>query len=161
MKPPRSPWRTAIAVALSAVLAAGCGGETPAEADPELAQQLARVDRAVVTGDEALIRDRVESLVSATETARDAGRLDEEQADSILGAADELLARLPDEAPPPRPSPSTTPSPTITPSPDEDEGDDGDEGDNSGPGGGHSEEKSDKAKPDKAKPDKAKGHGKG
>jgi hypothetical protein len=121
-----------IALALTAVLVAGCGQETPAEADPELAQQLALVDRAVVTGDEAQIRDRVESLVSTTEAARDAGRLDEEQADRILAAADELLARLPDEAPPPKPSPSATPSPTITPSPDEDGGDEG-EGDEEKP----------------------------
>jgi hypothetical protein len=132
VKTPRCPWRPVIALALTAVLVAGCGQETPAEADPELAQQLALVDRAVVTGDEARIRDRVESLVSTTKAARDAGRLDEEQADRILAAADALLARLPDEAPPPKPSPSATPSPTITPSPDEDGGDEG-EGDEEKP----------------------------
>jgi hypothetical protein len=143
------------------VLAAGCGQDTPSEAAPELARQLAQVDRAVTTGDEAQIRERVEALVSATEAARDAGRLNDEQADRILSAADALLARLPEDAPPPKPSPPASSSPTITPSPDEDEdegdeADEGDEGDNSGPGGGDSKEK-----PEKDKPDKGKGKGKG
>ena len=122
---PRHATRWVSILALTAVLAAGCGQDTPSEAAPELARQLAQVDRAVTTGDEARIRERVESLVSATEAARDTGRLDEEQADRILSAADALLARLPDGAPPPTPSPPASPSPTITPSPDEEEGDDG------------------------------------
>jgi hypothetical protein len=113
-------------LAFTAMLAAGCGETTPSEAAPELAQQLARVDRAVVSGDDARIRARVESLVSATEAARDAGRLNDDQADSILAAADALLARLP--APEPSPQPSASPSPSSTPSPstgdeDEDEAD--------------------------------------
>lgn len=110
-----------VALALSAVLLAGCGGESsPADAAPELADQLARVDRAVTAGDEARIRDRVESLVAATEAARDSGRLDDEQADRILTAADALIARLPAEEPPPKPSPSpTSSSPTPSPTPDE------------------------------------------
>jgi hypothetical protein len=152
-------------LAVMAVLAAGCG-ETPTEAAPELARQLAQVDRAVTTGDEARIRDRVESLVSATEAARDSGEIDDEQADRILAAADALLARLPAEKPASEPPSPPTSSPTTeTPEPpDEDEGDEGegDEGDNSGPGGGDSEEKPEKDKPDKPdKPDKGKGHGKG
>jgi hypothetical protein len=133
-------------LAVTAVLTAGCGQDTPTEAAPELARQLARVDRAVTTGDEARIRDRVEALVSATDAARDAGRLDDEQAERILGAADALLARLPDEAPSPKPSPPASPSPTITPSPDEEEGDEGE---------GHEEKpKHKEPKPEKPKPDK-------
>jgi hypothetical protein len=155
-----NPARRLAALALTAVLAAGCGGDsTPAEAAPELAEQLARVDRAVTTGDEARIRERVESLVAATEAARDAGRIDDEQADRILTAADALLARLPAEEPPSEsPSPPTSSPTTETPEPPEDdEGDEGDEGDNSGPGGGDS-----KGKPEKEeKPEKGKGHGKG
>ena len=110
-------WLTGLVI--TALLASGCGGTTPSEAAPELAQQLARVDRAVVSGDDARIRDRVESLKSATEAARDAGRLDEQQADRILAAADALLARLPE----PAPQPSATPSPshTLSPSPEEEE----------------------------------------
>jgi hypothetical protein len=146
-------------LAVMAVLGAGCG-ETPTEAAPELARQLAQVDRAVTTGDEARIRDRVESLVSATEAARDSGEIDDEQADRILAAADALLARLPAEKPAPEPpSPPTSPPTTETPEPPEE--DEGDEGDNSGPGGGDSQEKPDKDKPEKDKPDKGKGHGKG
>jgi hypothetical protein len=141
-------------LAVMAVLVAGCG-ETPTEAAPELARQLAQVDRAVTTGDEAQIRDRVESLVSATEAARDSGEIDDEQADRILAAADALLARLPAEKPAPEPPSPPTSSPTTeTPEPPEE--DEGDEGDNSGPGGGDSKEK-----PEKHKPEKGKGHGKG
>jgi hypothetical protein len=143
---PRCATRWVSVLALTAVLATGCGQDSPSESAPELARQLAQVDRAVTTGDEVRIRERVESLVSATEAARDAGRLDDEQADRILSAADALLARLPDEAPSPKPSPSASPSPTITPSPDEDEGDEGE---------GHEEKpKPEKPKPEEPKPDK-------
>jgi hypothetical protein len=149
----RSPWRPVIALALSAVLATGCGSESPAEADPELAQELTRVDRAVVTGDDALIRDRVESLVSATEAARDAGRLDEEQADRIIAAADGLLARVPAPEPAPRPSATPSPSATLSPSPE-------DEGEGEGEGEGEPEEKEEpKPKPeDKHDHHEPKGH---
>jgi hypothetical protein len=146
------------ALAVTAMVAAGCGGETaPTESAPELAEQLERVDQAVVVGDDARIRDRVEALMAATESARDDGRLDDEQADRILAAGEAMLARLPEE-PAPEPSPTSS-SPTMeTPEPPAEEDED-DEGDNSGPGGGDSEEKPEKDKPEK--PDKGKGHGKG
>ncbi len=151
-----TPARRWAALALVAVLAAGCGGDsTPADAAPELAEQLARVDRAVAAGDEARIRERVESLVTATEAVRDSGRLDDEEADRILTAADALLARLPAEEPSPKPPPPPSSSPTPTPDPDEDEGD-GDEDD-------EKEEKEEKEE-DQPKPgkDDDKGHmGKG
>ena len=105
---------------LSATFATGCGNEAPADAAPELSAQLARVDRAVATGDEARIRDRVEALESATEAARDAGELDDEQADRIVAAADALLARLPAEEPVPEPTPAPSPT-TASPSPEEDD----------------------------------------
>jgi hypothetical protein len=146
----RNPAGRLAALALAAVLTAGCGSDsTPADAAPELAEQLARVDRAVATGEERQIRERVEALVAATEAARDSGRLDDEQADRILAAAEALLRRLPAEELPPEPSPSpSTSSPTIPPSPDveedEDEEDDPKEekpekpekSDDSGPGKG-------------------------
>lgn len=159
MRTTGNPARRLAALVLTAVLlVAGCGGEAaPADSAPELADQLARIDRAVTAGDDALTRQRVESLVTATETARDAGRIDDTQADRILSAAEDLLSRLPAEEPtsePPSP-PASSPT-TETPEPP-DEGED-DEGDNSGPGGGggDSEEKPEKEdKPDKGK---AKGH---
>jgi outer membrane biosynthesis protein TonB len=121
-KPAALRWAAlALTVALSATLATGCGNDAPADAAPELSAQLARVDRAVATGDEARIRDRVEALVSATEAARDAGDLDDEQADRILAAADALLERLPAEEPDPEPTPTPSPSPTASPSPEDDE----------------------------------------
>lgn len=132
-------------LALTALLVAGCGGASaPADSAPELVEQLARVDRAVAAGDEVRIRERVEALASATEAARDDGTLDDEQADRILAAADELLAQLPDEAPAPEPSPTT---PTSSPTPEEDE--DEEEEPTSEP----------EEKPDK--PEKPEDHGKG
>lgn len=145
------PARHLVALALSAVLLVGCGSDSsPADAAPELADQLARVDRAVAAGDEARIRDRVESLVAATEAARDSGRLDDEQADRILTAADALIARLPAEEPPPKPSPSpTSSSPTPSPTPDEEAEEE-------------SEEQEEEPKPapheKPEKPEKGKGH---
>ena len=105
----RKPAGRLAALTLAAVLTAGCGSDsTPADAAPELAEQLARVDRAVATGEEQQIRERVEALVAATEAARESGRLDDEQADRILAAADALLRRLPAEEPAPEPSLTST-----------------------------------------------------
>ena len=137
-----NPARRLAALALTGMLLAGCGSETaPADSAPELAEQLTRIDRAVAAGDEARIRQRVEALVTATESARDAGRLDDAQADRILAAADALLARLPAEEPEPEPRPSPSPpsssATTPTPAPeegDEDEGDEDEGGDEPGPG---------------------------
>ena len=139
-------------LALTALLVAGCGGASaPADSAPELAEQLTRVDRAVAAGDEVRIRERVEALASATEAARDDGTLDDEQADRILAAADELLAQLPDEAPAPEPSPTT---PTSSPTPEEDQDEDQEEEPTSEP-----EEKPDKPeKPDDHGKGKGKGH---
>ena len=142
------PARRWAALALCAVLTVGCGGgSTPADAAPELAEKLTRVDRAVATGDDAQIRERVESLVSATEAARDAGDLDDEQADGILAAADALLARLSAEEPAPKPPPPPPSSPTSSPSP---EGDEDEEE--------HGHEEKDEHGPGKDKHDKGKGH---
>lgn len=147
-----------LALILGATLLAGCGGETPpVEAAPELADRLTLVDRAVASGDETSIRRRVNSLVAATEAARDDGSIDETQADRILAAAEALLARLP--APEQSPEPSASPpSPSVSsPSPEDgdegedDESDDKDEdekGGDEGEGGGSGS-------------DKGKGNGKG
>ena len=146
-----------VALLLTATLLAGCGGETPpAEAAPELADRLALVDRAVVSGDETSIRRRVESLVAATESARDDGSIDEAQANRILTSAEALLERLPQE-PPPEPSPSPTASSTPLPVPEGDEGDEdegheedkggkGNGGEGPGLGHGHGKAKGDKDK---------------
>lgn len=128
-----------VALVLAAVLLAGCGGETPpAEAVPELTDRLARVDRAVSSGDETSIRQRVESLVAAAQSARDDGRITDVQEDRILVAARALLAQLPDEQAP-EPTPSESPTPSTTPY--EDDGDE-DEEDNSGPGNGDEDDNS-------------------
>jgi hypothetical protein len=143
---PSKPARLVAALTVGAVLAAGCGNDAaPADAAPELAEQLARVDRAVATGDEARIRVRVEALVAATEAAHDSGELDGQQADRILAAADALLARLPEQKPSPKPPPPSTP--TTSPSPDEDEKEDE-----------HGHEEKDEHEHGKDKHDKGKGH---
>jgi hypothetical protein len=142
-----------VALILAATLIAGCGGETPpAEAAPELADQLALVDRAVGSGDEMAIRRRLDSLVTATESARDAGRIDEAQADRILAAADALLARLP--APQQEPEPTApSPTPSATPPPPE-EGGEGDEGE--GDGGDEEEKKKAKEEAEKRREEREK-----
>ena len=154
-KPPRLLAALTLIIVLSVALAAGCGNDaTPADAAPELAEQLARVDRAVSTGNEARIRVRVESLVTATKAAREAGELDNDQAARILAAADALLARLP--ASPAPTSPTTSPS-TISPSPhpeDEDE----DEKDEKHEPKPKPEPKPPKPKHDEGKHDKGPGH---
>ncbi len=153
---PGNPARRLAALALTAVLAAGCGGDsTPADAAPELAEQLTRVDRAVTTGDEARIRERVESLVAATEAARDAGRIDDEQADRILTAAEALLGRLPAEEPAPKPSPSPPSTSSIPPSPDTEDEDEGEEEDE------EEEEGREAASPSPRKDEDKHGKGKG
>jgi hypothetical protein len=153
-----TPARRLSALACAAVLLTGCGGEaTPVDAAPELAEQLARVDQAVTTGDEVRIRDRVESLVDATERAREAGRLDDAQADRILAAADALLARVPEE-PAPKPPTSPTPSPTSSPAPPPTPEEDDEQEEREGHEEHHEKEpKSEKPEPDKDK-DKGEGH---
>lgn len=154
-----NPARRLVAVALAAILLAGCGGESsPADAAPALADQLAGVDRAVAAGDEERIRDRVESLVAATEAARDSGRLDDEQADRILAAADALIARLPTEDPPPKPSPSSpssspSSSPTPSPTPDEEADEEKEEEEEPKPAPHEKPEKPKKGKGHKGKKD--------
>ena len=149
--------RRLAALALTSVLLlTGCGDQAaPGDAAPELADQLNRIDGAVAAGDEAAIRQRVESLIAATKESRDAGRIDDAQAARILTAADELLGQLPAEEPEPKPPPSSpsTSAPPPAPEPDEDD----DEGDD--------EEQEKPPKPEKkggheGKPKKGKGHGK-
>ncbi len=147
-----SPARPLVALVLAAVLAAGCGGEaTPADAAPELAEQLTRVDRAVAAGNDAQIREQVESLAAATEAARESGRLDDEQADRILAAADALLQRLPADEPTTR-SPSPRPSPTTTTTPPSPEGEEGK------PDKHGKEEKEEKDEPGKGRHHQGEGH---
>ena len=152
MKSARQAARWVAALAITALLAAGCGETPPTEAAPELTRQLARVARAVTTGDDTQIRDRVESLESATKAARDDGRLTDVQADRILAAAEALLDKL-------QPEPTPTPSPTSsspTPTPEEDEG-------NEGEGRDEKSKPEPKPKPEpepKPEKDKGKGHDK-
>lgn len=146
--------RFLVSVLGAVVLLTGCGGDTaPADEVPLLADRLALVDRAVSSGNETQIREQVETLIDATERARDAGQLDDEQAERVLAAADSLLARLPDEATPqPSPSPPTSsPAPPSTPEEGDDEESDEDDEDE-----GHPEK--DKPKPDKPEKGKGKGH---
>ena len=115
-----------------ALLLGGCGTETaPSAAAPELADRLEAVDTAVVAQEPPRIRRAVKLLIATAEDAGESGELDADQVESIVAAAEALLAELPTEVDPPEPS-STTTSPTPTPSPtaspkeektDEDEGD--------------------------------------
>jgi len=144
------------------VLLTGCGGGTaPADEVPLLADRLEGVDRAVSTGDDAQIREQVEALVNATERARDAGQLDDEQAERVLAAADSLLAQLPDATPQPSPSPRTSsPAPPSTPEEGDDEDSDENDEDDGHEEGHEKHPEKDQPKPEKPKKaEKGKGHG--
>lgn len=107
---------TAAGVLLVSSMLGGCGGDAPAgEQVPALGQRLARVDAAVEAGDYAQARTAVEALVNDTAQAKVAGDLSDEQAERVLDAAADVLARLPASTPSPAPSPATTsPSPSTS-----------------------------------------------
>ncbi|MGH8834904.1 MAG: serine/threonine-protein kinase [Actinomycetes bacterium] len=74
---------------------------------PALAEQLSRVDGALVDRDYPAARAALDALIRDTIAARDAGQLSADQADSIMAASAQLIADLP--------SGVTNPSPTPTP----------------------------------------------
>lgn len=137
-------WLAAGALVLAT---AGCGGQgTPAEAEPELAVQLDRIDAAVAARDHEAARAGVEALVEVAKRAEDDGDLTAGQADRIVSAAEGLLAELPapEDAPAePEPEPAPVPPPTEEPEADEEE---------------HEDEDKEEDKPDK--PDKPEKHDK-
>lgn len=92
-----------------------CGQDaTTSEQVPELAALLEQVDAAVVAGDDARTRQRVDALMAATREARDSGDLDSAQADKILTAATALLNGLPPNPPSSEESSSPVPEPQET-----------------------------------------------
>lgn len=100
--------------------AAACGQDpATAERAPELAALLDTVDAAVVTGNDARIRQRVDDLVAATIEARDTGDLDAAQAEEILSAAAALIDGLSSagSSPSEEPSSDTAPPPASPSSP--------------------------------------------
>lgn len=111
----------AVVVAPTLLTLGGCGGtpDSPADAVPELASTLGRVDDALAAGRTQAARRQLEALTEATIEARDVGDLEEAEADRILAAATRLLALLPEPTPEPEPDSGsdsepepTTPSPT-------------------------------------------------
>ena len=133
-----------------ALLLGGCGTDTaPSSAVPELAERLDAVDAAVVADDPDRIRTTARRLIATAEDAGESGELDATQVESIVAAAEGLLAELPAKIDPPEPSPTTTsPTPTPTPSPTpsekgEEVKEEGDEKPGKGKGHGKKEEKDD------------------
>jgi hypothetical protein len=94
------PWRlragaVATLLVVTTVLT-GCGEETSAaDAAPELADRLERVDAAIVADRPERARKAVRGLVNETTEALMDGRITTDQADEILRAARALLERLP------------------------------------------------------------------
>jgi hypothetical protein len=129
---------------------AGCSSDAPpAEAVPELAAQLDRVDAAVAAGDYARARAAVDALVARTAQAEVADEITEEEADRIFDAARDVLAELP-----PADEGASTPPPTEDTEPPAEapagEGDGDAEGDDKpGKGEEKKEEKEEKEKDDK------------
>ena len=136
---------------------AGCGAdEPPSEAAPELADALSAVDDALSNRNFARAEKALDRLAAEAEEAEQDGKISEAQADEIVDAAEDLIARLPD-APDVEPSDDpTTPTPSDTPPPQDEgrgdeEGGEGDEKDK------EKDEKEDKG--DKGEGDKGKGNG--
>jgi eukaryotic-like serine/threonine-protein kinase len=63
---------------------------------PALAEQLSRVDSALVDRDYAEARTALDGLIRDTIAARDAGQIDGDQADRVMAASAQLIAALPD-----------------------------------------------------------------
>ena len=154
--------RSALWLSIGVLLfGAGCGGHpTPADAAPELATRLERVDDAIAAGDYDQARTAVTALVMATGQAEDAGDITGDQADQILAAAAELLAQLPDTSPAEPSASDTATEPTSTP--DEPEEQDKDNGKDKGKDNGkdNGKDKGKESGKDSGK-DKGKGSGKG
>jgi ribosomal protein S20 len=97
------------AAAVLALVVSGCGSDsTPADEVPALATRLDRVDAAIAAGDDARARTALRALTEATTRSQEAGDISSDQADRIVAAATELLARLPEEAPAPPTDPETS-----------------------------------------------------
>ena len=126
----------------------GCGTETaPSAAVPELADRLEAVDAAVVAQEPPRIRRAVKLLIATAEDGEESGELDAGQVESIVAAAETLLAELPAEVDQPAPSPTTsspTPPSSPTPSPkDEEKEEDEDDEEKGKPGKGKGRDKKD------------------
>jgi hypothetical protein len=115
---PRSARTWSSLAAAAALLLGGtaCGSEeSPAQAAPGLSTRLERVDAAIADEAYARAREAVEALVAEAAQARVMGDITADQADRILQAASDLLARLPDddhtdESPSPEPTDIVPPS---------------------------------------------------
>jgi hypothetical protein len=85
-----------MAAAAVFMAAAACGGtETaPVDQQPKLAALLADVDKAVTSGRYLQARESLDQLQTATESARDAGALDDASADRVLATAAQLRTEL-------------------------------------------------------------------
>jgi hypothetical protein len=114
----------AAALLATASVLVACGGDAPpAESVPALADRLERVDAAIADDRPERARRAVEALVDEATRARMDGSITADQADEILRAAGELLARLgtaEDDTSPDQRDPATPSPPTDMP--DEDEG---------------------------------------
>jgi hypothetical protein len=101
--------RTAGAVVLGTCLAAGlvsgCGSDARSAADqvPGLSARLTSIDGAIAAHKYVAARGRIAALVHQTISARDAGTLQRDQAETVLAAAAQLLASLPTATPTPKP----------------------------------------------------------
>lgn len=125
----------ALALVGAGLVAGGCGADDPTEDVPALVDRLDAVDAAIADRDYGAAREAIADLVDEAAQARDEGQIDDEQAEVIIAAAEELEDELPTDrepAPPADDDPSTTPAEPTT---DDAEPDDvGNEGKKDGKG---------------------------
>jgi hypothetical protein len=132
----------AVVVSAGLVLA-GCGEDAPPTEDvPSLAEDLQRVDDAIVGRDFEEAATALDDIEAATRAARDDGTLSEAEADRILAAVKAMREALATRETPPT-TPESSPTETSPPTSDEGEGDDDDEEDEEG---GSGPDKKDKGK---------------
>lgn len=94
----RARWRLAVVAALVALTSTGCADDpAPSESAPALEDSLSKVDAAIEAGEFDEARRAVKDLISDAAQARVDGDIDDEEADRIFDAAQEVLAVLPDQ----------------------------------------------------------------
>lgn len=143
------------AIVLAMATLAACGDDgPPSDRVPSLAQDLERVDEAIVERDFDRAGTALDDIDEATEAALDDGTLSHSDAARIIAAVSalrEALTERPEEQPE-TPDASPTEEPPTSPPPDQDEDEDEGEGEGNG-----KDEKDEEKEKEKDKENKGKG----
>ena len=136
--------RTAALVLILAIASAACsnGSQPDARTQRQLSDGVEQVRTAVAAADRIGAREALRDLARTVSDLTDDGRLDQDRADEILAAAQDVADQL-SLLPAPSPSPSPEPEPTSSPpapSGHHGEGGGNDQGNGNGHAYGHDED---------------------